>query len=69
MMDEKPDIKKALGSKILEYALKGDMTAIKLLWQYMDGMPTQRQELTGKDGEDIKSTLIYLPANGRDSDT
>lgn len=41
MMDEKPEIKKALGAKILEMAMKGDITAMKTLWNYMDGMPLQ----------------------------
>ena len=54
MMDEKPEIKQALGSKVIQYALNGDMTAMKMLWQYIDGMPTQRNELTGKDGQPIQ---------------
>ena len=41
MMAERPEIKRALGQKILEMALKGDITAIKTLWNYMDGMPAQ----------------------------
>lgn len=54
MMNETPEIKKALGTKVIEYALKGDMTAMKMLWQYMDGMPTQVNEITGKDGQPIQ---------------
>jgi len=50
MMDEKPEIKRALGEKILDMAMKGDVTAIKTLWQYMDGMPLQKSEISGKDG-------------------
>lgn len=48
MMDEKPEIKKALGGKILEMAMKGDITAMKTLWNYIDGMPTQQTEIEGK---------------------
>ena len=41
MMNEQPEIKKALGAKILDMALKGDITAIKTIWNYLDGMPQQ----------------------------
>lgn len=41
MMNEKPEIKKALGTKAIEMALSGDITALRLVWAYMDGMPTQ----------------------------
>ena len=46
MMDEKPEIKKALGSKILQMALGGDLAAIRTIWGYIDGMPTQKQDLS-----------------------
>lgn len=49
MMDEKPEIKRALSSKILEMAMKGDITAMKTLWNYMDGMPQQGMDLNIKD--------------------
>ena len=41
MMDEKPEIKRALGGKIFQLALAGDMVAIKTIWNYIDGMPPQ----------------------------
>lgn len=47
MMTEKPEIKKALGAKILEMAMKGDITAMKTLWNYIDGMPKQGLEFDG----------------------
>lgn len=54
MMDEKPEIKKALGGKILKMALEdGDMAAIRLLWNYIDGMPVQKNEVGGIDGKDL----------------
>lgn len=57
MMDEKPEIKKALGTKILDMALKGDITAMKTLWNYMDGMPQQDVELGGKVVIEIDNAL------------
>lgn len=67
MMDEKPEIKQALGTKLVEMALKGDLAAIKLLMSYIDGNPVQRNELTGKDGEALTTqAVIYLPSNDRD---
>lgn len=56
MMDEKPEIKRALGAKILEMAMKGDITAMKTIWQYIDGMPTQRTELSG----DAENPLVII---------
>ena len=58
MMAEKPEIKKALGAKILDMALKGDITAMKTLWNYMDGMP--QQDITS-GGEAIKAPGVWLP--------
>ncbi len=62
MMDEKPEIKRALGQKVLQMALEGDGAALRLIWSYIDGMPKQTTELTGdpdnplviiKDGNQI----------------
>jgi hypothetical protein len=53
MMDEKPEIKKALGAKILQMAVEGDITAIKTIWNYLDGMPLQKSEIGGVDGQPI----------------
>ena len=60
MMDEKPEIKKALGQKILEMALRGDITAMKTLWQYMDGMPKQTTDIKL---EQVKPLLENVHSN------
>jgi len=41
MLNNTPGLKESLGKVIAQKALEGDTTAIKTLWQYMDGMPTQ----------------------------
>lgn len=50
MLKADPDLKKAIGKTIAKKALEGDLTAIKTLWQYMDGMPEQNvnQKIEGK---------------------
>ena len=53
MMDEKPEIKRELGAKVIEMAKKGDITAIKLVWAYLEGMPTEKHEVSGPEGRPI----------------
>jgi hypothetical protein len=55
MLNEKPEIKKALSTKLLQMALDGDLAAIKHLMAYIDGMPTQKTEITGAEGEPLYS--------------
>jgi len=55
MMDERPEIKKALGGKILEMAMKGDIVAMKTIWNYMDGMP--KQSIDHEGNVDIGMTI------------
>lgn len=59
MMTEKPEIKRALSTKILDMAMKGDITAMKTIWQYMDGMPVQPST---EDPDKLKDFLrTYRP--------
>ena len=44
------EARKTLAIKILDAALKGDMTAAKLIWQYMDGLPPKNIETPSDDG-------------------
>lgn len=61
MMASRPEIKQALGNKILEAALKGDLTATKLIWNYMDGLPIAKNE--------VKGTLSILDLLNDDEET
>lgn len=78
-MDEQPDIKKALIAKTVELALKSnDLAAIKMIWNYLDGMPTQNvsgnldikhDELRNPDAlVEILGAAGFVPALGS-SDT
>lgn len=58
MLSSKPEVKEAIGKSILKKALEGDVTAMRMLWQYMDGMPLNKTELTGKDGESLSINLV-----------
>ena len=61
IMDEKPEIKRALVSKLLQLALEdGDFQSIKLLWNYLDGLPLQSTDIT-TDGDKLENLIIYKP--------
>ena len=44
MLASKPEVKDAIGKSILKKALEGDPAAQRLVWNYMDGMPSQAIE-------------------------
>jgi DNA-binding PadR family transcriptional regulator len=53
--------KEKLMRKVATLADEGNETMIKLMWNYVDGMPTQRQEITGKDGEPLEVNTKLTP--------
>jgi hypothetical protein len=53
MMDEKPEIKRALGTKLIQMAIDGDIVAIKTVMAYIDGLPTIKHELVGSAGMQV----------------
>ncbi len=59
MLNSNPQVRDELGKAIMEKALKGDIAAQKIIWNYMDGQPKQSHEITGKDGEPLYPEPIY----------
>lgn len=49
LLDEKITKKKALALKIWQLALKGDLAAIKYIYNRIDGMPRISQDITVND--------------------
>lgn len=67
MLSEKPEIKELLARVVLEKAVQNkDLTAIKLIWQYMDGMPSQ--DVTS-GGEKINSLYELLASVNKPTTT
>lgn len=62
ILTEQPEIKKALITKTLKLALEsGDMEAIKLLWDRVDGKAIQMTELSLRNNQPF---LVLGDANG-----
>ena len=47
----------AIVRALVKKAKEGDMQAVKLIFNYVDGMPVQKNEHSGIDGEDIPILL------------
>lgn len=56
--EKKIPYKKILMYKLRELGLKGDIAAIKEIMNRLDGMPTQKQEISGKDGDPLSINII-----------
>ena len=64
MLGANPQIKQELTQKVIDLAQAGDLVALKLLWNYMDGMPAQGLEIKA----DVSTKyLIDLGLNDRNN--
>lgn len=67
MLAAEPETKRKIVEAIKQKALQGDSAAQKLVWNYMDGMPVQGVELSGKDGEAIDTNLTVTFVTTKDA--
>jgi hypothetical protein len=58
IIEEEPDKKRALGEKLLEMALSGNLPAIREVLDRLEGKPTTRVEL--KDTSERESETVRL---------
>lgn len=58
MFDADPQKKKEIVDAIQKRAKQGDPTALKLIWNYMDGLPPQSVKLSGDKDNPITHEYI-----------
>lgn len=56
--DKKPIIMRIVANQLFQALKKGEWAKIKEILEYVLGKPTQRQEHTGKDGEDLTWEIV-----------
>jgi len=70
MLNSTPGLKESLGKVIAKKALEGDITAVKMLWNYMDGLPKQNLDVTsGGKPIPILGGVSNVPSNDSNPQT
>ena len=54
-LENNPDIADQLMQALIEHAVDGSPAHMKLAMEYLDGKVTDKVEMTGKDGEALKT--------------
>lgn len=57
MLAAEPETKREIVESIRQKALKGDTTAQKLIWNYMDGMPKQSEDDPGSKDNPLNLSI------------
>lgn len=58
-LDDDPKQWEKIVAMVIEKLLKDkNDQVLKTFWEYTDGKPMQRSEITGKDGEELKGLII-----------
>lgn len=59
-------VKEAVGRKIIELGIQGDLAALKYLYDRLEGSPRQQLEHTGADGGPIDQSIQVNFTNNAD---
>lgn len=68
MLNSNPEVKDAIGKSIMKKALEGDTAAQKMVWQYMDGMPQQRTDITSGNKPIPILGVMNVPTDNGDTE-
>jgi hypothetical protein len=62
--DKKKTYKQLFIMKVYKKAMDGDIAAIKMIWNYVDGMPQQKMDVTSQ-GDKLQGFNILPPADDK----
>jgi hypothetical protein len=65
--DNEPTVAQLIAAVTLKKALKGDMQAVNLAIENVNGKLPQETQLTENKSDDLQGPVIYLPANEREN--
>lgn len=60
MLKDKPDALEQVATKLMDLALEGDIRAIRLVLEYVDGRPAPIVQVQDSDDNQVGTKIIYL---------